>query len=74
MSDTKALAKVERAPQPLLEKLGLTADQFTALDVDKMQRLLDFSLQVESEQSRREPTRRLSSARRIVSWKSTSRS
>ena len=48
-----ALAKVERAPQSLLEKLGLTAEQFTALDVDKMQRLLDFSLQVESEQSRR---------------------
>ena len=41
------------APQPLLEKLGLTADQFAALDVDKMQRLLDFSLQVEAEQSRR---------------------
>ena len=41
------------APQPLLEKLGLTAEQFAALDVDKMQRLLDFSLQVEAEQSRR---------------------
>ena len=53
MSDTKALAKVERAPQPLLEKLGLTAEQFTALDVDKMQRLLDFSLQVEAETARR---------------------
>ena len=51
--DPQALAKVERAPQPLLEKLGLTAEQFTALDVDKMQRILDFSLQVESEQARR---------------------
>ena len=43
----------ERAPRPLLEKIGLTAAEFAALDVDKMQRLLDFSLQVESEQSRR---------------------
>ena len=51
--EPQALAKVERAPQSLLEKLGLTAEQFTALDVDKMQRLLDFSLQVEAETARR---------------------
>ena len=52
MSDAIA-TRPTSAPQPLLEKLGLTAEQFAALDLDKMQRLLDFSLQVEAEQARR---------------------
>ena len=47
--DTKALAKVERAPQPLLEKLGLTAEQLAATDVGKLERLLDFQLRVDAE-------------------------
>ena len=51
--ENQALSKVEREQPTILQKLGLTAEQFAALDVDKMQRLLDFSLQVEAEQARR---------------------
>ena len=49
--DPTALAKVEHAP--LLEKLGLTAEQLAATDVGKLERLLDFQLRVDAEAARR---------------------
>ena len=49
-----ALEPVRRAEPTVLERIGLTVEQLHALDVEKMERLLDFQLRVDAEQARRE--------------------